>query len=278
VNGTVKTVQPFGAFVDIGADVNCMLHKTQIVDGPFVADARQYLDVGNEVTVRIRSKDEAKGRLEVTMLPEKEVLMPLQRGLTLADLQQDQVLGGRVTSVKQFGVFVDVGAESDGLVFRRTVNDGIVTDMEALLKFGDPVVVKVVGFSEGKLQLLITSPLSRLPPVDGFVKDDWVEGKVTGTVNFGAFVAVSPPSGGDEVTALLSSSQMRENERFRVGDSVKARVKDVDTEKKQVFLSMRPHMVAAEPSEPSEPAPASPATAASSRVTAAALAEAAAQM
>merc|ERR1711920_425611 len=119
-----------------------------------------------------------------------------------------------------------------------------------------------------------TSPLNRLPPVDGFVQDDWVEGKVVGTVNFGAFVAVSPPSGGDDVTALLSVSQMKENQRFRVGDVVKARVKDVDKEKKQVFLSMRPHMTAA---EPSETATVSPPTATKSRVTAAALAEAAAQ-
>jgi len=252
VTGRVTKVTNFGAFVDIGADKDCLLHKSQILDGKYVGDAREVLQEGDEVTARILKKDEAKGRMELSRRPQLDVLRPLQRGQKLASLRPGQEMGGVVTSVKTFGCFVDVGAEADGLLHVRNINDGVVANIDDLLKFGDPVVVRVLGQKEGKLELELASPLPRLPEVGGFKKVapyEWLEGELVGMAPFGAFVALDQPGGGPKVTAELGLSKMKDADTLSIGDKVKVRLLRVDTERKRVFVSMKYNATDTETSE-----------------------------
>mmetsp|Transcript_93093 Transcript_93093/g.290188 ORF Transcript_93093/g.290188 Transcript_93093/m.290188 type:complete len:468 (+) Transcript_93093:93-1496(+) len=241
VEGRVKVVKPVAAWVDIGSIKEAMLHKTQIKDGVFVADARDFLKVGDKITARIRDKDEAKEKIELSMKGEREVLNPLQRGLKLDELKKGEELGGVVTSVRNFGCFVDVGAEADGLIHVRNINDGLVGKIDDLIRHGDDVLVRVLGFSNGKLELALASPLARLPAVDAFQDlpaDKWLEGKIVDMVQFGVFVSVEPPVG-PQVTAFLRYSEAENPEFMQEGEEIKVRVLRVDTEKKQLFLTMK---------------------------------------
>jgi len=242
VQGRVRVVKPFGAWVDIGWEKEALLHKTQIKEGVFVPDATRYLGVGDKITVRIRGKDEDKEQIELSMRAESEVLSPLQRNLKIAELQEGQELGGVVTSVRDFGCFVDVGAESDGLIHIRNINDGLISNIDDVVGHGDNLLAKVIGTRDGKLELALISPLPRLPAVDAFASvpaDEWLEGEIVGMVRFGIFVEVVPPGDGPKVTAFLGYKESKDRDFMRYGDMIKVRVLKVDVENKQLFVTMR---------------------------------------
>lgn len=241
VQGRVLSVMAFGAWVDIGADKDGLLHKTQMKEDVFIDDARKFFKVGEDITARVRWKDEAKGKIELSMKPASEVLMPLQRGLKVADMKEGEEMGGVITSVRNFGCFVDVGAEADGLIHIRNLNDGLVSNIDSVMKHGDNVVVKVIGVRDGKLELSLVSPLARLQAVDSYKavpNDEWLDGTIVAKARFGIFVEVSSP-GDPEVAGFLGYKQAKGVEGMRLGDKVKVRVLEVDTAKKHVFLTMK---------------------------------------
>jgi len=244
VEGVVKRVLDFGAIVDIGADIDTMLHKTQIKEKVFVRDARDHLKEGDKVEALIANKDEIKKRISLSMLSKDVVMMPLQK-LKLSDLEEGQELGGIVTSVRKFGCFVNVGAEEDGLLHVKRINDGIVPNIDDLMKHGDRLVVKVLKTAKtrnGKLELGLVSDLERLPPVDDFAEiapDVWLNGVVSGTNTRGAFVFVEHPNGGKGVTAMLREIGMNPGQSVGPGDEIKVRVFRVNKLRRRVYVSAR---------------------------------------
>ncbi|CAE8666711.1 unnamed protein product, partial [Polarella glacialis] len=279
VEGIVKACTELGAFLNIGATKDAWLFRGDIkavVDGGnSIRDAREYLQVGDKIKAWIKKKDVAKNTLAVTLVQGQQAVMPMQAGLKLADLKVGQEMGGSVSGVRDFGCFVKIGAEKDGLLHVRNINDGLVSNIRSLMKIGDPVVVRVKGFNDGKLELELVSTPSRLPAVDTFTQlkeDEWMEGYVSGKAPFGIFVDVESPDVGALVTGLLGVShldlkhkperinappRMDENgemvdpqedkkskaapkvkfEPLAVGDAVKVRVLSVNVERRQLFLT-----------------------------------------
>eukprot|EP00929_Paragymnodinium_shiwhaense_P006999 TRINITY_DN110956_c0_g1_i1.p1 TRINITY_DN110956_c0_g1~~TRINITY_DN110956_c0_g1_i1.p1 ORF type:complete len:534 (+),score=157.47 TRINITY_DN110956_c0_g1_i1:144-1745(+) len=247
VTGSVKKVLDFGAICDIGADVDAMIHKSEVKDNEYVANARDVFKDGDKIKALITSVDVAKKRVCLSMKSKKKVLEPLQK-IKLADLETGQELGGTITSVRNFGFFVNVGAERDGLVHIRNVNNGIVHDIDEVAKHGDAVQVKVLQNVKGKLELALTSPLERLAAVDKFLPKDgddedfheqWLEGTVSGLTAFGAFVEASPPGGGAPVQALLRRRAMTAGQSVIPGEKVQFRILEVDVEKKQLIITTK---------------------------------------
>mmetsp|Transcript_146872 Transcript_146872/g.273524 ORF Transcript_146872/g.273524 Transcript_146872/m.273524 type:complete len:85 (+) Transcript_146872:398-652(+) len=72
VTGKVKTIMSFGAFVDIGAQSDALLHISEITN-EFVSDVNEKLEIGQEVTGVIKELDESRGRLGISCRdPEEE--------------------------------------------------------------------------------------------------------------------------------------------------------------------------------------------------------------
>ncbi|CAJ1389915.1 unnamed protein product [Effrenium voratum] len=165
LEGTVLAVCRAGANVDVGAKDSAFLHVSCIQDD-FAEDAREFLQKGDKVKVWVKRIDH-KG-MKLTMVESQKEKKAIAKGLQLANLVAGEELGGEVKAVKPFGAFVDVGAEADGLLKVRNVNDGLVNDLSKLLRRGDKLVVKVRGFYQKKLELELAQTLPRLPPVDNF--------------------------------------------------------------------------------------------------------------
>lgn len=173
--------------------------------------------------------------------------------MNINDLKRGQELNGIVNSVATFGVFVDVGAEKDGLVHISRVSEGFVGDINSLVQPGQSVKVWVTEVSpEGKLGLTMVkdkgASTGSTVDISGFASmkpDEWFDGTVTSVTDFGLFVAVSPPGGGPTAQGLVHISQIRDGfvehpaEEAEVGQQVKVRVKEVDTAKGKLKLSMR---------------------------------------
>jgi predicted RNA-binding protein with RPS1 domain len=191
----VKTITNYGAFLDIGAATDGLLHISQLsVD--FVANVNDVLKEGQLVDVRIINIDEAKNQVGLTLLTADEqdkaaasqssARPPRQDrsaggggggqarrddGAVLTSLQQkgwnpEQFVPGTVVSTVDFGAFVRVDASElnsectgdfDGLVHISALSTGRVDSVSSICKVNDKVQVRVRGIENKKVSLTMVS-------------------------------------------------------------------------------------------------------------------------
>lgn len=133
--GKVTNIELFGAFVDVGAEKDGLIHISQLSDKRVnrVADV---LNQGDAVTVWVQRVDPAQGRLSLTMVE------PPER--TIDELKPEQVLQGKVTKLAPYGVFVDIGVERDGLVHISEMSEDHIARPGDVVQAGDEIEVRVV--------------------------------------------------------------------------------------------------------------------------------------
>lgn len=144
LTGEVKSLELYGAFIDIGIDVNALVHISRMgKDGVNrVSDA---LNVGDEVEVWVEKVDPERGQVMVTMVE------PV--GVEWADLSEGQTYTGTVKRLESFGAFVDIDAEREGLVHISELNHDYVKHPSEVVNVGDEVAVQVLGFSRRKRRI-----------------------------------------------------------------------------------------------------------------------------
>ena len=103
LTGRVATVREFGAFIDLGAGVQGLLHVSEI-GWSRVSDPSQVLQPGEEITVKVLAVDEAAERISLGL--KQLTADPWSRVETT--YQVGQVVTGRVTRVAEFGAFVEL--------------------------------------------------------------------------------------------------------------------------------------------------------------------------
>jgi small subunit ribosomal protein S1 len=133
--GKVTKIELFGAFVDIGAERDGLIHVSQLKKERVnrVADV---LHEGDAVSVWVQRVDPEQGRISLTMIE------PPER--TMGDLKPDQVLTGTVTKLAPYGAFVDIGVERDGLVHISEMAEGRIERPDDAAKVGDEIEVRVI--------------------------------------------------------------------------------------------------------------------------------------
>ena len=104
-DGTVKQVELFGAFVDIGAEKPGLVHISQLSEG-HVNRVADVVKAGDHVTVWVKQVDPAKGLVNLTMIEPPP--------LDWSDLQKNAKITGKVVRVEDFGAFIDFGGQRMG--------------------------------------------------------------------------------------------------------------------------------------------------------------------
>lgn len=144
LTGTVKKLELYGAFIDIGMDVNALVHISKLGTGQ-VNRVSDVLQEGDEVTVWVEKVDPARQQVMVTMVE------PL--AVDWSDLKVGQTFTGKVTRLENFGAFVDIGAEREGLVHISELSHDYVKHPSEVVKVGDEVEVQVLNFSKRKRRI-----------------------------------------------------------------------------------------------------------------------------
>lgn len=161
----------------------------------------------------------------------------------LARLKPGDVVTGRVSNLRRFGAFVDLGG-FEGLIHISEMSWGRVNHPGEVIQPGDEVQVYVldVNMEERKVQL----SLKRLQPdpwtnvLDRYQVGQRVRGEVTNVVSFGAFVRLE-----DGVEGLIHISELAEGNFLhprnvvREGQWVEARVLNIDPTNRRIGLSLR---------------------------------------
>lgn len=147
LTGTVKKVELFGAFVDVGVGRDGLVHISQLRPDR-VNNVADVVKEGDQVTVWVKKVDAANGRLDLTMIE------PL--AVEWAELKRGQIYTGKVTKTEKFGAFVDIGAERPGLVHISEMANYRVEDVNEVVKVGSEVRVQVIGVDPRKKQIKLS--------------------------------------------------------------------------------------------------------------------------
>ena len=147
LSGTVKKVELFGAFIDVGVGRDGLVHISAMSAQP-INRVEDVVKEGDTVTVWVRRVDPQAGRIDLTMIE------PL--GLDWDEIKSGQVYQGKVTKVERFGAFVDIGAERPGLIHISELASYRVEEVTEIVKQGDAVEVKVIGVDSRKRQIKLS--------------------------------------------------------------------------------------------------------------------------
>lgn len=244
VTGTVRTLMPYGAFVDIGG-VDGLLHISDISYSR-VAKPEDVLSVGQELQLRILKIDPQTKKISLGL----KQLQPAPWETAPERYVPGQRVTGTVSRVTDFGAFIELEPGVEGMIHISEMSWAKkVRHPSDLLKQGDRVDAVVLsvksptGSEAGRIALGLKQALAD-PWLDAqrrFPVGSQVEGPVTKLMNFGAFVEVA-----EGIEGLVHISEIVTDRRLnhpgdvlRAGQRVKAIVLGVDPDKRQMKLSIK---------------------------------------
>jgi ribosomal protein S1 len=144
LKGTVERLELYGAFIDIGLDTSALVHISRLGKG-HVNRVSDVLNVGDEILVYVDQVDPDQNQIMVSMIE------PL--AVEWDDLERGQAYRGEVKRLEDFGAFVDIGAEREGLVHISELSHDYVKHPSEVVNVGDEVDVQVLGFSKRKRRI-----------------------------------------------------------------------------------------------------------------------------
>ena len=162
--GTVKRLELYGASIELSPGLTGLIHVSKL-GGEQVNRVSDVLKEGDQVMVWVEKVDPERQQVMLTMVP------PLAVDWT--DLQTDRPYTGKVMRLETFGAFVNIGAEREGLVHISELSHDYVKHPSEVVKVGDEVEVKVLGFNRRKrridlsMKALIEKPTMEMAQFQG---------------------------------------------------------------------------------------------------------------
>ena len=238
VTGEVIEVVKGGLILDIG--LRGFL-PASLVDLRRVKDLSAYL--GTEIEARVIEMDRNRNNVVLSRRVLLEEGRKNERAEILEKLSKGMRLKGTVSSIVDFGAFVDLGG-IDGLIHISELSWSHVNQPSEVVKVGEEVEVEVLDVDLQRERIFLglkqttEDPWTKL--VETYPVGTIVDGKVTKIVPFGAFIEL-----GANVEGLVHISEMAMRhidspaQVVKVGDVVKVKVMDVNVERRRISLSMK---------------------------------------
>ena len=238
VTGEVIEVVKGGLILDIG--LRGFL-PASLVDLRRVKDLDMYM--GTEIEARVIEMDRNRNNVVLSRRVLLEEGRKNERAEILGKLTKGMRLKGAVSSIVDFGAFVDLGG-IDGLVHISELSWNHVNNPSEVVKVGDEVEVEVLDVDLQRERISLGLKQTTEDPwmklVEAYPVGAIADGKVTKIVPFGAFIEL-----GDNVEGLVHISEMATKhietpaQVVKVGDEVKVKVMEINPERRRISLSMK---------------------------------------
>ncbi|HNP69523.1 MAG TPA: 30S ribosomal protein S1 [Kouleothrix sp.] len=199
--------------------------------------------VGSSMPLKVIEINRNRNRL---ILSERQAVQEVREGRKdelLTALKEGDVRTGVVTSIADFGAFVDIGG-ADGLVHLSELSWSRVKHPSEVLKPGDKVRVYILSVDHDRKRIALSIKRTQSEPWstvnERYQLGQIVEGTITQLASFGAFARIE-----DGVEGLVHVSEMGDGriqhprDVVQEGDVVKARIIRIDSARKRMGLSMR---------------------------------------
>ncbi len=238
VTGTVIEVVKGGLILDIG--LRGFL-PASLVEMRRVRDLQPY--VGKELEAKIIELDKNRNNVVLSRRAWLEQTQSEVRSTFLQTLQKGQVRSGVVSSIVNFGAFVDLGGV-DGLVHVSELSWKHIDHPSEVVEVGQEVTVEVLDVDMDRERVSLSLKATQEDPWQQFARTHQigqvVPGKVTKLVPFGAFVRVD-----EGIEGLVHISELAERhveipeQVVQVNDSIFVKVIDIDLERRRISLSLK---------------------------------------
>ncbi len=238
VEGEVIEIVKGGLIIDIG--LRGFL-PASLVDLRRVKDLITYM--GTRLEARVIEMDRNRNNVVLSRRVVLEEGRKSERSEVLGKLAKGQILPGVVSSIVDFGAFVDLGG-IDGLVHISELSWSHVSHPSEVVKVGDEVEVKVLEVDASRERISLGLKQTQPDPWQEMVKKypvgSIIEGRVTKMVPFGVFVEI-----GDNIEGLVHISEMARGhvdtpeQVTSVGENIHVKVQEVDLDRRRISLSMR---------------------------------------
>jgi small subunit ribosomal protein S1 len=238
VTGTVIEVVKGGLILDIG--LRGFL-PASLVEMRRVRDLQPY--VGRELEAKIIELDKNRNNVVLSRRAYLEQTQSEVRSEFLNQLQKGQVRKGVVSSIVNFGAFVDLGGV-DGLVHVSELSWKHIDHPSEVVEVGQEVTVEVLDVDMERERVSLSLKATQEDPWRQFARThaigQIVPGKVTKLVPFGAFVRVD-----EGIEGLVHISELAERhveipeQVVQVNDDVMVKVIDIDLDRRRISLSLK---------------------------------------
>jgi small subunit ribosomal protein S1 len=240
-NGTVVSVTDYGAFVELEKGVEGLIHVSEMTWSKRVVHPSKVVNVGDTVGVQVLGVDEANRRISLGLKQTE----PNPWEALSARHPIGSTIHGKVKSITDFGVFVEIESGIDGLVHISDLSwTKKVRHPSEVYKKGDEVDAIVLGIEVDNERVSLGVKQLGGDPWDSVAQryplNTRVTGKVSSVADFGVFVELE-----EGIEGLIHISQLS-NERvdkpsslYKVGDQLETLVVQVDTRERRIGLSIK---------------------------------------
>jgi small subunit ribosomal protein S1 len=238
VTGVVIEVVKGGLIVDIG--LRGFL-PASLIELRRVRDLAPYL--GQKVEAKILELDKNRNNVVLSRRALLEESQSASRSTFLADLAKGQIRTGVVSSIVNFGAFIDLGGV-DGLVHVSELSWKHIEHASEVVEIGQEVTVEVLEVDQDRERVSLSLKATQEDPWQVFARThaigQYAPGKVTKLVPFGAFVRVADGIEGLVHISELSSKHIDLAEQVvSVNQDVFVKVIDIDLDRRRISLSLK---------------------------------------
>ena len=232
---TVSNIEPYGAFVDLGNDVEGFLHISEISWDKNISNPKDFIKEGESIDVEVIEINHDTRRLRVSL----KNLLAKPFDEFKAEHKAGDILKGEIVSTTEFGAFVKIPTKSsfvEGLLHNEDASWDRGKRCKDFLKVGEKIEVKLIKIDDKAGKISLSLKELQDSPIADFASKHKVGDKVTGRIkdvkDFGAFVELV---GG--VEALIRKEDA--TDELSVGASIEAAIADIDKSKARIRLSQK---------------------------------------
>ncbi|EEP3495266.1 30S ribosomal protein S1 [Campylobacter coli] len=231
----VSNIEPYGAFVDLGNDIEGFLHISEISWDKNIKNPKDYISKGQEIDVEVIEINSDERRLRVSL----RNLLSKPFDEFMKNHKIGDVIEGEVTSTTSFGAFVKIGSV-EGLLHNEDASWDRNEKCKDQFNNGDIIKVKIIKIDEEGQKISLSIKELSESPVQEYAKNhkvgDIVKGKIRDIKDFGVFVELNK-----NVDALIHKEDISAStlENLKIGDEIEAAIAFIDEKKNRIRLSVK---------------------------------------
>ena len=242
IKGTVVSLTRYGAFIEICEGLEALMPPHEISWRRKSRPAQNYLQTAQIIVAKIVGINIAEHRLTLSLKQMRENPWSIAK----KEIEPGTVLRGKVTGIAKFGTFVRIRAGIDGLIHSRDYS-WEKTPPKSPFKKNQRIRFKVLSIDEENQRISCGVKQLMDSPLQKFQKKHPIGCAISVTIksiaHFGLRVAL--PENSDKIEATIPNSEIilksdqKIAEVYKAGETLQATVRDIDMQRKRVYLSIK---------------------------------------
>lgn len=230
----VSNVEKYGAFVDLGIDIEGFLHVSEMSWSKHYAQPNTLLSIGDEIAVEVIEIDTENRKLRVSLknLQEKPIVSFMK------NYKVGDVVKGTVATLTDFGVFVSIDG-IDCLLHNEDISWDKSIKGKNIYQVGDECETKIIKIDKGTSRISLSKKALEESPADAFAttypEGSIVTGKVINIQDFGVFIKID---GQDALIRNEDLYPLRKDE-IAIDDEIEGVVAFIDRNNNKVRVSVK---------------------------------------